>query len=218
MTKTTSIISAIPKPTYLIKELHITIKINNNMKTAIYKYEYQIIRLDGFNSIWTNTFAYQLHEVKILNVKIDENTGPYWNLDEMETPSKNARLTIDLKDSCFFAYEVETKIEATTNIDFFGGNGCIAFWITHGGECKKLVLDIIYPDGIKIIHIHPWPDENEKYPKYIKNNILPKEFFMVFFTYEKSFLGIPNKAVKLVSRILWLILGACIGRLISYIF
>ena len=218
MAEHTSILSDLPKPTYTIKELHITISLNRDMKTARYKYNYEIEKHDGFKPIWTHTFAYPVSDVSIVNVKVSDNKGPKWNLVALDTPEKNAQISIDLSDTSVFSFEVDTKIEATSNLTILGGDGCVAFWVTHGGMCQKLILEILYPSGFKLKHIHPSAERINGHPIFRKSNLLPKEFFMVFLTYEKTVIGIPPKVARNISKVLWLIAGAGISVLFSYIF
>lgn len=218
MSKSTSILSNLPEPTYTIKELHITISLNRDMKSARYKYNYEIEKHNGFGPVWTHTFAYPLSDVSVVNVKVDDNKGPKWDLEALDTPEKNAQISIDLSDTSVFAFEVDTKIEATSNLTVLGGDGCVAFWVTHGGICQKLTLEFIFPSGFKLKHIHPLAEKTNGHTVFRKSGLLPREFFMVFLTYEKTVIGIPPKAARNVTKVLWLIAGAAISLLFAHIF
>lgn len=213
---------------FRILNCKIEIKIQSDLKNAIYKYSYTIEKMNNCSNIWREVFAYAKNDVKIGEVKDENRVGLENHLKSLDTTNskKNTELTIkfakNLKvgSSYSFWYECKTKIESVKNINFLGGNGSVWFWCAHEFSIDEFEVIKTVPKSIKIIATNPiTPINNEnKSVSFKKSNLLPNEFATSAIVYEKRVLGIKPSIANKAEKIFYFLLGLGATKLIEQLF
>lgn len=203
-----------------VRKLAVQVHLNPNLRTARYIYDFTIDPANGFDGIWREVFAYPLAALTNVSVRANANSGLKWELTRLNTPDGHGCLTIVLDGAQHFAYEVETGIESAGGFSAFGGEGCVAYWTSLEYPCDLIEVAFHLPTGVEVLSVNPaaLSQAGQNPVRFAKRASLAMEFFLVFLTVNKKFLGMKPSHARRLENAIWTTIGAVLGAVLSLLF